>query len=109
MGVEEREDHRTADHVPRNRAAWDVFSRHYFELGRRGWQEEARWGIWGIPEERLRLLPDVAGQDAIELGCGTGYLSGWLARRGARAVGVDVSSEQLRTASAFQKEFRNSF
>jgi SAM-dependent methyltransferase len=41
----------------------------------------------------------------IELGCGTGYVSAWLARRGARPVGVDNSAEQLATARALQAEF----
>jgi SAM-dependent methyltransferase len=52
------------------------------------------------------MLPaDVAGLDAIELGCGTGYVSAWLARRGARPVGIDNSQAQLETAKRFQHEF----
>lgn len=43
--------------------------------------------------------------DAIELGCGTGYVSSWLARRGARPVGIDNSEAQLETARRFQQEF----
>ena len=39
------------------------------------------WGIWDQPEAELQLLPEeIAGQDAIELGCGTAYVSAWLAR-----------------------------
>ena len=44
------------------------------------------------------MLPDVAGKDVIELGCGTAYFSAWLARRGARPVGVDITPAQLETA-----------
>jgi SAM-dependent methyltransferase len=52
------------------------------------------------------MLPaDVAGLDVIELGCGTGYVSAWLARRGARPVGIDNSEAQLETAKRFQREF----
>src|SRR5690606_24884782 len=52
-----------------------------------------------MPDSVLGLLPDyMTDRDAIELGCGTGYVSAWMARRGARVVGVDVSAEQLRTA-----------
>ena len=52
------------------------------------------------------MLPaDLAGLDAIELGCGTGYVSAWLARRGARPVGIDNSEAQLATARRFQQEF----
>jgi SAM-dependent methyltransferase len=47
----------------------------------------------------------VAGADVIELGCGTGYVSAWLARRGARPVGIDNSEAQLETAKRFQREF----
>jgi len=43
--------------------------------------------------------------DVVELGCGTAYVSGWLARAGGRPVGVDISREQLATARAMQQEF----
>ena len=42
--------------------------------------------------------------DTIELGCGTAYVSAWLARRGARPVGIDLSSDQLATARRLQAE-----
>ena len=41
------------------------------------------WGIWQIPDAELGVLGDVSGLDAVELGCGTAYVSAWLARRGA--------------------------
>jgi SAM-dependent methyltransferase len=59
-----------------------------------------------VPDSQVRLLPaDVTGLDVIELGCGTGYVSAWLARRGARPVGIDNSEAQLATARRFQREF----
>jgi SAM-dependent methyltransferase len=61
------------------------------------------WGIWGVPDARLGALPaSVAGQHVVELGCGTAYLSAWLARRGARVVGLDLSAAQLATARRLQ-------
>ena len=95
------------DHVLRNRAQWDGWAKEYEDPGRRNWaQEEPTWGIWGVPESQVGMLPpDVAGLDAIELGCGTGYVSAWLARRGARPVGIDNSEAQLATARRFQQEF----
>jgi len=57
----------------------------------------------------VRLLPDVAGRDVVELGCGTAYVSAWLTRRGARVTGIDNSSAQLETARALQEEFGLSF
>ena len=38
-------------------------------------------------------------------GCGTGYVSSWLARAGARPVGIDISRRQLGTARAMQAQF----
>ena len=58
-----------------------------------------------MPESELGVLPrDLAGKDAIELGCGTAYVSAWLARRGARVVGIDNSAGQLATARRLQRE-----
>ena len=76
----------------------------YVEPGKRNWSSEPAWGIWGIPESDAHLLSDVAGLDAVELGCGTGYVSAWLAARGARPVGIDVSESQLATARTLQEE-----
>ena len=90
------------DHVARNRAVWNRSAAEYAEPGRRGWAEEPSWGIWGIPESEVHLLPEVDGLDVIELGCGTAYVSSWLARRGARPVGIDLSENQLATARALQ-------
>ena len=93
------------DHVRRNRAVWDRLAADYAEAGRQGWAEdEMSWGVWGIPERELRMLPPVSGRDAIDLGCGTGYKSAWLARHGARVVGVDNSERQLETARALQRQ-----
>ena len=89
----------------RNRASWDEDAPNWVERGRRSWAGDPRWGIWGVPESELGLLPDVTGLDAIELGCGTAYICAWLARRGARPVGIDNSSRQLATARMLQREF----
>lgn len=94
------------DHVTRNRGLWDRWSEEYFEPGRRAWaREEPDWGIWSVPERELRALPEVAGKDVLEMGCGTAYWSAWLARRGARVVGLDNSRRQLENARRFQREF----
>jgi SAM-dependent methyltransferase len=96
------------DHVRRNRTAWDEWAPDYVANGEVSWRLEPgdeKWGTWDLPERELRLLPDdLAGRDAIELGCGTAYVSAWLARRGARPVGVDNSAEQLATARRLQAE-----
>ena len=98
------------DHVARNRAAWDVWSAEYEGPGHRAWaQPEPSWGIWGVPESDVGMLSIVDGLDAIELGCGTAYVSAWLARGGARPVGIDNSSAQLHNARRFQEEFDLAF
>lgn len=63
------------------------------------------WGEWGVPESELHLLPSVTGMATLEVGCGTGYVSAWLARAGASPVGLDNSARQLETAAMFQAEF----
>jgi len=94
------------EHVRRNRAYWDGMADEWVESGRRNWaQEEPHWGVWQIPESDAGLLPDVSDMDVIELGCGTAYVSAWLARRGARPVGIDNSEKQLETARLLQREF----
>lgn len=63
-------------------------------------------GIWSTPESQVGVLPaGIGGLPVIELGCGTGYVSAWLARAGAHPVGIDVSKEQLATARQMQSEF----
>ncbi len=100
-------DQSLPEHVLRNRTAWDGYAEHYVESGRKHWaQEHPTWGIFAVPETNLRLLPeDMTGMDAIELGCGTAYVSAWMARRGAKPVGIDNSPKQLESARAFQTEF----
>src|ERR1700744_1635461 len=95
------------EHVATNRAFWAELATKYVDPGRRnGEREERTWGIFNVPEREVGMLPaKLDGRDAIELGCGTGYVSAWLARRGARPVGIDNSQAQLEGARAFQKEF----
>ncbi len=70
------------------------------------WSEnEVSWGLWKTPEAEIGVLGDVSGLDVVELGCGTAYFSAWLARRGARVVGVDPTPVQPATARRMQAEF----
>jgi len=95
------------EHVATNRAFWDDLADRFVDPGRHNWEsEEPVWGIFSVPESEVGMLPAaIEGRDSIELGCGTGYVSAWLARRGARPVGIDNSAKQLETARAFQQEF----
>ncbi len=82
-----------------NRARWDRISDEY--QAKHGPQLDTRelaWGIWAIPEDELRILGEVAGKDILEFGCGAAQWSIFLAKRGARPVGLDISARQLAYA-----------
>ena len=82
------------------RDIWNVDAKHWIETGERLWSlETPEWGNWGQPETELNLLPaDLSNKKAVELGCGTAYVSGWMVRRGARVTAIDVSLKQMETA-----------
>lgn len=94
------------DHVAVNQDHWNEHANEWVESGERAWsRSDPSWGIWGIPESELLLLPpEMAGMDAIELGCGTAYVASWMARRGANVTGIDVSEHQLATAGRLSAE-----
>ena len=90
---------RVTDHVLRNRRFWDKAAEAYQEKhGRRLAATAASWGVWRVPEAEVKALGDVDGRSALELGCGAAQWTVELARRGARATGIDVSTAQLRLA-----------
>jgi SAM-dependent methyltransferase len=88
--------------VRRNREVWNGMSRWY--QAKHGPQLDHRplaWGVWAVPEAEVRALGDVVGRRVLELGCGAGQWSAFLADAGARPVGIDVSEEQLAAARRF--------
>src|SRR5271169_3481973 len=91
----------------RNRAQWTKANADFTDpRASHTWAaEEITWGVFDVPEASLNTLGEVDGLDVVELGCGTAYVSAWLARRGARPVGVDVTPAQLATARRCQREF----
>jgi SAM-dependent methyltransferase len=95
------------DYVPRNVELWTKSNAEYTgPRAREAWaKDEIEWGVFSVPESQLNVLGDVAGLDVVDLGCGTGYFSARLAKRGARPVGVDPTPAQLATARAMQTEF----
>jgi SAM-dependent methyltransferase len=96
-----------SDDARRNRAGWTKANAEYTDrrAGHAWAATQITWGVFGVPEASLDTLGDVDGLDVVELGCGTAYVSAWLARRGARPVGVDVTPAQLATARRCQSEF----
>jgi SAM-dependent methyltransferase len=96
----------TSDSIERNKAEWAGWAAEFVPGAERNWAtDEITWGIWNAREDDLQVLADVDGKDVVELGCGTAYVSAWLARRGARVVGVDPTPAQLETARRMQKEY----
>jgi ubiquinone/menaquinone biosynthesis C-methylase UbiE len=61
------------------------------------------WGVWRVPESELRVLGQVDGREVLELGCGAAQWTLALAQMGARAVGLDLSEQQLTHALALSR------
>jgi SAM-dependent methyltransferase len=96
----------SSDYLQRNIESWTRTNAEYTDRRARDhWASpEITYGIFQIPEAEIGALGDVNGLDVVELGCGTAYVSAWLARRGARPVGVDPTPAQLETARRMQVE-----
>jgi SAM-dependent methyltransferase len=92
------------EHLGANVEWWSARREEQVALAQRAWSEaEPTWGIFGIPESEVGLLPPrLEGKATVELGCGTAYVSAWLARRGARPVAVDPTPTQLEIARGQQ-------
>lgn len=86
-----------------NRQVWDSYADEYQARCHESLDHDVFWGPMVPGESRLGLLGDVAGKDALELGCGGGQASVYLASRGARAVALDVSERQLEHGRALAR------
>ena len=97
-------DEAASDYVDRNRTTWTRLAINFVASGEREWATaNPVWGIFLVPEAEVGMFPDdVAGMDTIELGCGTAYVSAWLAQRGAKPKGIDITPAQLETARLLQ-------
>jgi len=88
------------DAVTRNRDAWNEKSDEYQSA--HAAQLDTRplaWGAWALPETEIGALGDVSGKVVLELGCGGGQWSAFLAEVGALPVGLDLSERQLQAAT----------
>ena len=95
-----------SDYRDQNVAYWQLASADYKETAEKSWRTGVvEWGIWRIPDHELRLLPDdLAELDCLEVGCGAGYVSAWIAARGGRVTGIDPTPAQLATATRLNRE-----
>ena len=85
------------------RAYWDGLSDRYQRVMEIS-TEDFHYGPQIPGESRLRLLPPLRpGMRALELGCGGGQNSVWLAKQGVLCDAFDISAEQLRHARALAR------
>ena len=94
-----------------NKQAWQLLAEKFVAPAEQAWSSTMPfWGIWQIPDTELELLPtDMSSLRCIELGCGAGYVSCWMARRGADVVGIDPTPNQLATARRLQQQHQVDF
>lgn len=99
------------DYLTTNVADWTRQVDDQRRTGRRGWTTDTpTWGIFRVPESELSILPrDASGLRTLELGCGTGYVSAWLSRRGGTPVAFDPTPSQLQIVGELQCEFAMTF
>jgi SAM-dependent methyltransferase len=83
-------------------AAGDYMAEHGSFLG----DDRFVWCPEGMDEAHARLLGDVRGLDVLEVGCGAAQCSRWLAARGARVVGTDLSGGMLAQARVVDDRLR---
>jgi SAM-dependent methyltransferase len=87
-----------------SRAWWDADADDYLDEHAADIGETAFvWCPENLREDDAQLLGDpseLAGKRVLEMGCGSAPCSRWLAARGARPVGLDLSAAMLRHAAA---------
>lgn len=76
---------------------WDEAAARYQEIDSSGTLDWRRNEI--LRPTVLSILGDVAARDALDAGCGPGWLSLELVRRGARVIGIDASAQMLGIAA----------
>ena len=78
------------DDLGLNRALWTQINEEYTDQrAATAWaaEEITSGGCSNVPDGRVGALGDVDGLDVVNLGCGTAYVSAWLARLRPGAVG----------------------
>jgi SAM-dependent methyltransferase len=93
-----------AAEVALNRALWGLLNERFTDAGAEArWATgEVEWGLFAVPDRLLGVIGEVQNLEVLELACGTAYFSAWLARAGAKVMGLDLSREQLETARSLQ-------
>ncbi len=84
---------------------WNIISKFY-QTKTTISLEDVHYGPISPGESELKLLGNVKGKNILEIGCGGGQNSIVLAKWGAKAVGVDLSEEQIKHARKLAKKER---
>jgi ubiquinone/menaquinone biosynthesis C-methylase UbiE len=85
------------------RQAWNRITPHY-QAEHRIPTDFVHYGPHCPNEDELQLIGDVRAKRVLEIGCGGGQCSVAFAKRGAIAMGIDLSDEQVKFARALAKE-----
>ena len=64
-----------------------------------GRYDSAHSFVWERGRGVVELLAPVPGERILDLGCGTGHLTAYIAESGAEVVGIDSSEDMVRVAS----------
>ncbi|HET7638729.1 MAG TPA: class I SAM-dependent methyltransferase [Ktedonobacteraceae bacterium] len=83
---------------------YDDFASQYSDMIGR-W-EEGEVDTNGIIPQFLHVIGDVSGLKVLDAGCGEGYLSRILARRGANVTGIDIAPNLVQIARSKDPEGR---
>ena len=89
------------------RKSWDKIAEHYntrYEIS----CDIVHYGPLCPGEDKLRLLGDIRGKKAVDLGCGGGQNAIALAKMGVDVTAVDLSSEQIKRAMKLAEVNRTS-
>lgn len=85
-----------------NKEGWNKVADQFFE----GSFEVFGYGPYMPDESKLHLLGDIKNAVILEVGCGSGHSLEYFAKNGARELwGVDLSSEQIKTAKGVVSDF----
>ncbi len=85
--------------VAANRRWWDADADDYHAAhGEFLGEADFVWCPEGLREDAAELLGGVRDARVLEIGCGSAPCARWLAERGARVVGLDISAGMLRHA-----------
>ena len=98
--------HSLQQHQKFNREAWASHALDYVEDAEAKWRSQNPvWGIWQWPNTDVPLLPSsLVGKKCLEIGCGTAYVSSWMANRGGECFAIDPTVRQLETANRLLKQ-----